>query len=93
MTARGRIVEESWGQPVQCGGVAVQPGDVLIADGSGVVLIPLDRLDEVLGVAENLAAREQAMLEAIRAGVPLLEIDQRHAYEQMLRPSPEEPRG
>jgi 4-hydroxy-4-methyl-2-oxoglutarate aldolase len=93
MTARGRIVEESWGQPVQCRGVAVHPGDVLIADGSGVVLIPQDRLDEVLAAAENLAAREQAMLEAIRAGAPLLEIDQRHAYEQMLRPSPEEASG
>jgi 4-hydroxy-4-methyl-2-oxoglutarate aldolase len=93
MTARGRIVEESWGQPVQCGGVAVQPGDFLIADGSGVVLIPQDRLDEVLGAAEDLAAREQAMLEAIRTGAPLLEIDQRHAYEQMLRPGSEAPRG
>jgi regulator of RNase E activity RraA len=85
MTARGRIVEESWGEPVQCGGVAVQPGDVLIADGSGVVLVPQDRLEEVLAVAEDLAAREQAMLEAIRAGAPLLEIDQQHAYEQMLQ--------
>jgi 4-hydroxy-4-methyl-2-oxoglutarate aldolase len=86
MTARGRIVEESWGEPVQCGGVAVQPGDVLIADGSGVVLIPQDRLEEVLAVAEDLAAREQAMLAAIRAGAPLLEIDRQHAYEQMLHP-------
>jgi regulator of RNase E activity RraA len=85
MTARGRIVEESYNQPVQCAGVAVHPGDVVIADGSGVVFIPADRLDEVLAAAEELAAREQAMLEAIRAGVPLLEVDQRANYEQMLQ--------
>ncbi len=85
MTARGRIVEESYNQPVQCGGVAVHPGVVVIADGSGVVFIPADRLEEVLAAAEELAAREQAMDEAIRAGVPLLEVDQRANYEQMLR--------
>ena len=85
MTARGRIVEESYNQPVQCGGVAVHPRDVVIADGSGVVFIPADRVDDVLTAAEELAAREQAMLEAIRAGVPLLEVDQRANYEQMLR--------
>ena len=85
MTARGRIVEESYNQPIQCGGVAVHPGDVLIADGSGVVFIAQERLDEVLQVAEELAAREQAMLEAIRAGVPIDEVDRRADYERMLR--------
>lgn len=85
MTARNRIVEDAFDVPVQCGGVAVHPGDWLIADGSGVVIVQQDRVAEALQAAEELAAKEQQMLAGIRAGVPLLELDQQHAYEQMLK--------
>jgi len=85
LTARGRIVEESTNQPIQCGGVAVYPGDLVIADGSGVVFIAQDRADEVLRVAAELAKKEQQMLADIRSGAALLEVDRQHAYEQMLR--------
>ena len=85
LTARGRIVEESYNQPVQCGGVPVYPGDYLIGDGSGVVFVPQDRLDEVLAVAEELAAREQEMLAEIRKGADILQVDQQHGYERMLQ--------
>jgi regulator of RNase E activity RraA len=36
-----------WQQPVGCGGVAVMPGDVVVADGDGAVLIPAALLDHV----------------------------------------------
>src|SRR5919202_5840850 len=85
MTARGRIVEDAFNEPVQFGGVAVHPGDWLIADGSGVVVIPQDRVEEVIGVAEELAAAEQQMLASIKEGAGLLEVDKRHGYEQMLK--------
>ena len=85
MTARGRIVEESWNQPVQCGGVPVYPGDYLIADGSGVVFIRQDRLEDVLQAAEELARREQEMLESIKKGISPAEVDRQHDYEGMLR--------
>ena len=39
-----------FGLPIGCGGVMVQPGDVLVGDGEGVVVIPA-------GVAEDVAAR------------------------------------
>ena len=39
-TARGRVHEESSGTPVSLSGVTVNPGDVVAADGSGVVVIP-----------------------------------------------------
>ena len=84
-TARGRIVEESTGQPVQCGGVQVFAGDVVIGDGSGVVFIPADRLDDVLSAAEELFAREQAMLASLRLGVPMAEVDARADYESMVK--------
>lgn len=43
--------------PIQCGGVAVHPGDLIVADDDGVVVIPPARLDEVLALAQPAAAR------------------------------------
>ena len=84
-TARGRIVEESTNQPVQCGGVQVFPGDVVVGDGSGVVFIPADRLDDVLTAAEDLYRQEQAMLLQLRQGIPIAEVDRNADYESMLK--------
>ena len=38
---------------VQCGGVAVSPGDVVHADGSGVVVVPRERFAEVVALAQR----------------------------------------
>ena len=46
--------------PVVCGGVTVAPGDVVVADEEGVVVVPLDRLDAVLVAAQGRAAQEAA---------------------------------
>jgi regulator of RNase E activity RraA len=40
-----------WQQPVGCGGVAVFPGDVVVCDDDGAVLIPAKLLDHVLADA------------------------------------------
>ena len=82
ITARGRILEESFNEPIQIAGVAVQPGDLVIADWSGVVFVPRDRAEDVIGQAEDLARREAAMAEAVRAGKPASEVMGAN-YEQM----------
>jgi regulator of RNase E activity RraA len=43
--------------PVQCGGVAVHPGDLVIADDDGVVVLPPPRLDDVYALARPLLER------------------------------------
>lgn len=68
VTARGRIVEESFQVSVSVCGVAVQPGDLVIADWTGVVFVPAARAEEVLKVAEDIFAREAAMAADVRAG-------------------------
>src|SRR5579859_4293533 len=37
-----------WGEPIGCGGVAVFPNDIIVADQDGVVLIPQAQLDHIL---------------------------------------------
>jgi len=74
VTARGRIVEESCREPVTIGGVPVSAGDWVIADSSGVVFVPRGRAGEVVGLAEQIAAREAAMADAVRAGESIVEV-------------------
>ncbi|HEX6452714.1 MAG TPA: RraA family protein [Trebonia sp.] len=74
VTARGRIAERATDVPVSFGGIWVLPGDLVIADGSGVVFVPAARADEVLAAAERLADRQERMVEAVRAGRSVVDV-------------------
>jgi regulator of RNase E activity RraA len=84
-TARGRIMEEATNIMIQFAGVQVRPGDVVMGDRSGVVIIPQERLDEVLVKAEELYDKEEQMVAEIRAGASMLEVDNKYSYEKMLK--------
>ena len=81
-TARGRVVQTSLNERVSIGGVDVEPGDWVVADRSGVVFIVARHLEEVVTVAEGIAAREREMLAAIRVGTPVSEVLSRR-YEDL----------
>lgn len=83
-TARGRVAEAECNGPVTIGGVAVQPGDYVIADASGVAFIPAADAARVLDAAEAVAGREAAMARALLAGKPIGEV-MGADYEHMLR--------
>ena len=83
LTARGRIVEESFNQPVRIGRIDVSPGDLVLADGSGVVFLAAEKAQEVIENAEMIAAREAKMKEAVMVGDRVSEVMGRD-YETML---------
>jgi len=70
-TARGRLQEAHRGQPVTIAGVQVAQDDIVIADRTGVAIVPRGRADEVLAAAEQVAARERSIAADLRAGRPL----------------------
>ncbi|QJY49394.1 RraA family protein [Pseudonocardia broussonetiae] len=74
VTARTRAVEHAWDVPVDVDGVRVAPGDLVLADSGGVVVVPAGRADEVLATAERIAATEAAMARAIEAGTPVSDV-------------------
>ncbi len=74
VTARGRAVEHAWGVPVDLAGIPVTPGDLVLADAGGVVVVPAVRAEDVLATAERIAATEAAMAEAIEAGTPVSDV-------------------
>jgi len=57
------------GAIIACGGVAVRPGDVIIADRDGITVVPLDDAAEVARLAIEQMAREQKRLAEIEKGV------------------------
>jgi regulator of RNase E activity RraA len=59
---------------VQCAGVAVSPGDILIADGNGVVVVPKDEGAVILEKAQRLLDTEHLLLEKIKAGATIGEL-------------------
>ncbi|MCM3013808.1 RraA family protein [Bacillus subtilis] len=83
-TARGRITEEATNVIVQFGGVQVRPKDIVIGDRSGVVIIPQEKTDDVLKKAEALLQKEEAMIQEIRNGASMLEVDTKYHYEKMI---------
>ena len=82
-TARGRISEHAWNVPVLIGRVHVEPGDLVIADSSGVVVLPKAREEEIVSKAEEIAAKEAAMAKAVQAGKPVSQV-MGGDYEKML---------
>lgn len=60
--------------PVVCGGVYVEPGDVIVADNDGVICIPRARLAEAVAGARDRAAREMVIRERIARGEVLFDI-------------------
>lgn len=69
---------ERWNAPVTIGSVRVEPGDYLVADRDGIVVVPAALRDEVLGRAEQLVATENEIREAVRKGVSPLEAYDRY---------------
>lgn len=51
--------------PISCGGVAVHPGDLIIGDEDGVVVVPRDKIEEALTKAEKKMGYEQERVEII----------------------------
>jgi len=57
--------------PVQCGGLPVRPADWVIGDADGVVVVPAERLEQTLQVAERLLEIEAGITGAVMRGEDL----------------------
>lgn len=57
-----------FGHPVMLGGVLVRTGDIIVGDSDGVVVVPVEIAEAVLGEVEALAEAETAMREELLAG-------------------------
>jgi 4-hydroxy-4-methyl-2-oxoglutarate aldolase len=70
-------------EPVTAGDTLVHPGDIVIADDSGVLVVPRVRQDDVLLKACDIAVREENIVEMLNSGLSLKEARNREGYHQI----------
>jgi regulator of RNase E activity RraA len=68
----GRIELGSYNERINCGGVAVDPGDVIVADDDGVMVVPQDLADEVAERAQKIQHKDRIQRRAFyeKLGMP-----------------------
>ncbi len=71
MTGKDRVEIESVNQPVSISGRQVRPQDIVLADDSGVVIVPASKAEQVLSIAQEIEATEQRILQSIEHGLSL----------------------
>ena len=85
-SVRGRSSCAGYGIDIELGGAKVRPGDLIMGDDNGVLVIPIERIAEVLEFAQQVKATEERVIAAIRSGVDPVEAHEKVRYDQMLNP-------
>lgn len=69
----GRLDAVEFGTPIECGGVTVNPRDIIVADIDGVTVVPHELAEEVLALAEQKSQTEDEVREVLREGATIVE--------------------
>ena len=77
LDVNGRLAVTAWRQPAVVGGLPVQPGDLVIADVDGVVVVPAGLVSETVDGALKKVVKESGVRDALAAGSTL-----RSAYDR-----------
>jgi hypothetical protein len=65
-TAVGRFASVARDVPVECGGVTIRPGDIVVAGEDGVVVVPQEKAADVLKRSQEIDERETKMVPFIK---------------------------
>ena len=73
---RGEVAE--YNVPVECGGVLVYPGDLVVADYDGVVVVPSAAVDQTIKLASDKVTRENHSRNDLKNGAYLRDVFQKY---------------
>jgi len=73
VTGKDRVEVDQVNVPVAISGVRVVPGDLIVGDATGVVVVPQEKAARVLEVAKEIAAKEAVIEKAVLQGASLKE--------------------
>ena len=74
MKAASKKICGSIGIPISCAGVAVSPGDIVVADDDGVVVVPIARAEAVIAAALDRESKEEVLKDQLRGGRTTIEL-------------------
>lgn len=77
-SGQGRVRVEHTDEPVTVDGVRVAPGDVVVADATGVVVVPAEDAEPVAATVEAVLTDEDSLGDMVAAGADLEEIRDAH---------------
>lgn len=86
-SVRGRCACAGHGIEVRLGAVAVRPGDLVVGDDNGVIVVPQEHVEEVVPLAHGFAEAEERIKDAIRLGVEPAEAHERMRYDVLTQRS------
>lgn len=89
VTGKDRVDCVEVGGNVSICNVQVKPGDIVMADQTGVLIIPQEKAEEVLASALKIHEAEENILSAVRAGSSLFDARQKFKYDTLQRPDRE----
>jgi len=78
LDSQGRGEMIAMDRPVRCGGVLVQPGELILGDADGVVVIPRELEEEALAAALAKIENEDRTRDELRAGASLAEVFEKY---------------
>ncbi len=79
-TGKDRVELDALNVTVSVGGTRVSPGDLLLGDADGVVVVPKEKEDEIVAIANEIEEAESRIREAIESGMRLDEARRKFKY-------------
>jgi regulator of RNase E activity RraA len=83
VTGKDRFEVDRVGGIISVSGIQVKPGDIMLGDDSGVVVIPRERFDDVFRIAQEIAEKELAIEENVKTGMTLREARAQVSYHSL----------
>ena len=69
VTGKDRVEVAAVNEPVTVAGIKVCPGDLVFGDETGALVVPFDRVEEVLKIAQNIEEKEDVIRSYVKEGM------------------------
>jgi len=80
ISGKRRVKIVSVGEAVSCGGITVQPLDLVVGDGTGVAVVPRERVQELLEIARSIEEKEGKIRREIKRGASFSEVARKYSH-------------
>ena len=83
VTGKERVTVDAVNVPVAISGVQVRPGDIILGDDSGALVVPKEKAEEVLALARHIEEVEQQIIAEVKSGSPLKAAREKLGYHKL----------